>query len=151
MKRILQIALSAAVLLSCLGLTSCDSDGWYPDPPYGWSDAGYDYRLNGMWELITADSRPVTGYAVNYLYFNGKGGGRYYFYNNGYHDSEAISYYCYSSDNSTSNYQVNIRYEDSNRATMNYWFAGGRLFMQWRLTTTGEPVTYVYQQVNNPW
>lgn len=151
MKRHLLLTLLVTVICS-LSFTSCIvDDPWWGNTPPGYDNFGYDSRLTGTWQLIQCDSRPVSYNETNYLQFYGNGSGGYYYLQNGFRRSESIEYYCYRSQNSTSNYEIDIHYQYSNPATMNYWFAEGRLFMQWRLSGSGQPVTYVYQKVAGPW
>lgn len=146
--RILALSIFALVLLS--PLTSCDdNDAWAPVPPYGWNTF-FDNRLNGTWQLVQANGRPVTGYDVNYMDFYGNGRGRYYYYSGGRPDSEQMAYWCQVSDNSNSNYQMNIQYEYGSPSTVNYWFTdrGAHLWMQWQ--SGAGVITYVYEAVAGP-
>ncbi len=134
------------------GLTSCgDVTVWSPAPPNGWNTF-FDRRLNGTWELVQANGRPVSGYAVNYLTFNGDGRGRYYYYDNGYQESERMAYWCQDAVSGASRYQMNIQYEYSSPTTVNYWFDQDArydyLYMQWG--TGAGVVTYVYAAVAGP-
>ena len=145
---------AALMLLMGISLTSCYvDDGWSPVPPYGWDNTFYDTRLNGYWQLVQINSDPVGGYETNYLFFNGGGRGRYYYYDRGARYWENMAYWCQGSVSGTSDYQINIQYETAgNPTTMNYWFShgGNTLWMQWR---TGSRVqTYVYDAIGSaPW
>lgn len=151
MKKTILTALLFVAVICGVGLTSCDDIDYWDSPPPGYVNYGYDSRLTGIWQLYTADSRPVGQYETNYLQFYGNGRGLYYYYSNGRRETEQITYSCYRSQNSTSNYEIDIDYQYSEPTSMNYWFAGGRLFMQWRLAGSGQPVTYVYQKVDAVW
>lgn len=145
------LLLVVVAFLAAGGLTSCDDYddwGWY-DGPTG--DYFYDSDLDGAWELVQADGIPVGSGSTNYLDFYGDGHGMYYYYDNGTPVSERMGYFCQYSNNGASRYQVNVRYEYGQPTTMNYWFAGGSLWMQWR-TGGGRVVTYVYRPVSYvPW
>lgn len=133
----------------CVTFTSCDDDIWSPYPPSGWNTF-YDSGLDGKWQLVQANGRPVGNYDTNYMDFYGNGRGMYYYYQNGSRYRERIAYWCQDTyGSSTSRYQINIKYEDGSASTMNYWFtAGGRdLWLQW-MTGSGNTVTYVYRAVN---
>lgn len=134
------------MLLPALSLTSCGEDDWYPSPPYGW-DSFYDNRLDGYWQLVQANDAPVGQFDTNWLYFNGNGRGMYYYYSKGERYSERIGYYCQDSSYGSSRYQINIQYEYGNPATMNYWFTGSTLWMQW--FTSNRTITYLYRPVNS--
>ena len=130
------------------GLSSCGyEDDWYPVAPNGWNNTFYDRNLNGCWQLVQANSMPVSRFDTNYLEFYGNGRGRYYYYDHGQPYSERIAYWCQVSGLGTSRYQININYEYSSPVTMSYWFtAGNTLWLQW--TTASGPVTYLYRAVN---
>lgn len=154
MKKKIPLLLVATILISVtslFGLTSCDSDTvWSPVPPAGWSGAFADSRLTGTWQLVEANGRPVGGYDVNYLSFYGNSRGRYYYYNNGFRDSEEMAYWSQRSTNGASAWQLNLQYQYSSPTTVNYWFSNGGnyLWMQWG--TGGGVVTYIYQLVAAP-
>lgn len=135
-------------------LSSCDleDDGWWGGPPSGW-DSNNDTRLSGYWALVQYNSDPVYNSDANYLYFNGRGRGYYYYLQNGRRYTEQIVYYSQNSNTGTSSYQINIQYEFSSPVTMNYWFThdGNTLWMQWR-TGNGSVQTYVYDRTPGaPW
>ena len=152
MKTIHYLAASLFSLLSLGALTSCDTDDytWAPGPPSGWYDYFADQRLNGCWQLIQANGRPVGGYDVNYMDFYGNGRGRYYYFSAGRPTSERMAYWCEENWGGVSGYVMNIQYEYSNPATVDYWFTDGnrRLWLQW--STGGGVVTYVYAPSADP-
>lgn len=131
-----------------LALTSCYVDvGWDPVPPNNWNSTFFDNRLNGYWRLSQINSQYVNGYAVNYLYFNGNGRGRYYYYDNGGRFWENTAYWCQNASYGTTNYQINLQYETSGSpTTMNYWFTdnGDTLWMQWRNSYGLQTYIYTY-------
>lgn len=139
--------------LFCAGLSSCgDDDSWWSGPPSGW-DTFHDSRLDGYWGLSQYNGDSVTSDDANYLYFNGNGRGYYYYLQGGREYTENIVYYCQDSNSGTSNYQINIQYQNSNPSTMNYWFThdGDTLWMQWS-TSGGAVQTYVYDRMSSaPW
>ncbi len=147
--------LMALVFVSLsIGLSSCYVDAsWNPEPPS--YNTFYDSRLNGYWELVSINNRNVYGDAVNYLYFNGDGRGRYYYFNNGIRYWEYTSYWCQQSASGQSNYQVNLQYESSGSpTTMNYWFSNGRryLTLQWYNSYGWQTYVYgYYSSYNAPW
>lgn len=149
MKRYLRnIAVAVVAGACCCGpLTSCvDDDYWNPGPPYGWENYFYDRDLDGAWELVQANGRPVYGYDVNYMDFYGDGRGVYYYYENGYFEQERIKYFCQDTYNGPSRTQINIQYEYGSPSTMYYWFTGSTLWLQW--STDRGPVTYLYRPVD---
>lgn len=146
---------TAMLIGGCSALfTSCvDDDYWPYSPPPGWgSDYFYDNRLNGEWELTQANSRPVGMYETNYMDFLGNGRGRYYYYHNSRPYSEEMAYFCQRSNSNTTNYQINVQYEDGSASTMAYWFTdnGNTLWLQW--LSGNQTVTYLYSRVYSiPW
>lgn len=132
-------------LVALTGLVSCDTDYWAPAPPNGWSSDFYDSRLTGYWELVEIDGAYVSGYATNYLFFNGSGRGLYYYYLDTRRYTETTAYWCQRSVNGASRYQINLQYQySSSPNTMNYWFEGrDYLCMEWRNQTGYH--TYVYR------
>lgn len=142
---VLRLTVVAAGLAMTLG--SCTVDGWGPLPPTGWNTF-YDQRLNGKWQLVQANGRPVTGYAVNYMAFYGSGSGMYYYYSQGYPYRERMAYWCQQGGSVSNQYEINIQYEGGGASTMNYWFTdgGSRLWMSWM--DGGSTVTYVYAPVS---
>lgn len=141
-------------IISCTALTSCfaEDDLWPFSPPPAWgSNYFYDSRLDGSWALTQANSTPVTSYDVNYMEFFGNGRGRYYYYSYGEPFSERMGYFCQRSDSNTTNYQINIQYEDGSASTMAYWFTDSNrtLWLQWRDDRTGQIITYLYTRTNN--
>lgn len=112
---------------SSIVLTGCvDDDYWPYSPPPGWgANYFYDSRLDGSWELVQANSSPVDPYDTNYMDFYGDGHGRYYYYRNSHPYSEEMAYFCQRSRSTTTNYQINIQYEDGTGSTMAYWFTDG--------------------------
>lgn len=156
-KRSAFFALAAALLIGCgtTMITGCADDDYWPyNPPSGWgSNYFYDSRLEGTWELTQANSAPVGSYDTNYMDFFGGGHGRYYYYYNNRPASEEMAYFCQKSGSQTSNYQINIQYEDGSASTMAYWFtdSGDTLWLQWK-TTGGQTVTYLYSRIKGaPW
>ncbi|MDE5843097.1 MAG: hypothetical protein K2H35_05110 [Muribaculaceae bacterium] len=146
-KWIRSMLLAAVMILSGVGLTGCyvDGDIWNPAPPMGWNDTFYDSNLNGYWQLVEINNMRVTGYDVNYLFFNGYGRGRYYYFYRGARYWENTAYWCQYAVSGQSNYQINLQYESSGSpTTMNYWFEdrGRTLIMQWRNYDGWQ--TYVY-------
>lgn len=155
-KTFLTSIIGAAMLIGASStlFTSCvDGDYWPYSPPAGWgSDYFYDNRLNGEWELTQANSRPVDRYETNYMDFLGNGRGRYYYYHNSRPYSEEMAYFCQRSNSNTTNYQINIQYEDGSASTMAYWFTdnGNTLWLQW--LSGNQTVTYLYSRVSSiPW
>ncbi|MBD5269294.1 MAG: hypothetical protein HDS43_01555 [Bacteroides sp.] len=150
MKRNLRnsLILAAAALLAAPLFTSCvvDDDGWYPAPPAGWNYF-YDDYLNGRWQLVQVDGRPVSTYNTNYMDFYGNGRGTYYYYRNNRLYSEDMAYYCQDTNYGPSGQQINIQYEYDSPVTMYYWFTGDTLWLQW--STNSGPVTYLYRPVNS--
>lgn len=148
------IAGALAMAASSLSLTGCAVDvGWDPTPPYGWNDTFYDSDLIGCWRLTTVNSAYVSGYSTNYLYFDGRGRGEYFYYDNGRPYTENIAYWCQHSNSGSSYFQVNIQYESSySPTTMNYWFSdnGHTLWMQWRNSYGLQTYTYTYEP-RIPW
>ncbi len=135
-------------------LTSCtDSDYWPYSPPPGWgSNYFYDSRLYGQWELTQANSYPVGRYDTNYMDFRNNGRGWYYYYQNGRPYSEQMAYFCQRSNSNTTDYQINVQYEDGAATTMAYWFTdnGNTLWLQW--LSGAQTNTYLYTRVSYiPW
>ena len=140
---------------SSIVLTGCvDDDYWPYSPPPGWgANYFYDSRLDGSWELVQANSSPVDPYDTNYMDFYGDGHGRYYYYRNSHPYSEEMAYFCQRSGSTTTNYQINIQYEDGTGSTMAYWFTdgGNTLWLQWQ-TGNGRIITYLYDRISYiPW
>lgn len=135
-------------------LSSCAIDvGWDPTPPYGWNNSFYDSALDGCWRLTSINSQYVSGYTVNYLYFNGDGRGEYLYYDHGRQCVENTAYWCQPAGGGNSYYQINIQYESSySPSTMNYWFTDGgdTLWMQWRDRYGLQTYVYVYEP-RMPW
>ncbi|MCM1291919.1 MAG: hypothetical protein NC201_07895 [Prevotella sp.] len=149
MKRFLQIMVLMLMLAPAFMLTSCGDDVWSPGPPpYDWDNTFFDSRITGAWRLISADGRPVTGTAANYMEFYGNGKGLYTYWDNGELYSERMGYWCEAPYGSYSDYQINIQYEYSSPVTMSYWLTGNNvLYMRW-FTTNGTTVTYAYERTN---
>lgn len=139
---------STAALLLTPMFSSCtiDDDSWYPVPPNGWNNYFYDTALNGRWELVQANGRPVGPYDTNYMDFYGNGRGTYFYYENGRMYQENMAYYCQRSGYGPSDRQINVQYEYGNPVTMWYWFNGNYLYMEWN--TNYRRNTYVYRPVN---
>lgn len=136
--------LTAIMTVMALAFTSCD------DEDYWYGNDGTDSRLIGVWEQIQANGVAVSKYDTQYFQFDGNGRGRYFYYQNGQPYVENIRFSCQPSVNGTSYDQINIYYANGNAATINYWFTGGNLWMQWR--ANGTPVTYVYRSIASvPW
>ena len=148
------IAGALAMAAGSLWLTSCTVGvGWDPTPPYGWDNTFYDSNLTGCWRLTTVNSSYVSGYSVNYLYFNGDGRGEYFYYDDTRPYTENIAYWCQHAVSGSSNYQINVQYESSySPTTMNYWFSDGghTLWMQWRNSYGIQTYTYTYEP-RIPW
>jgi lipoprotein len=149
--------LAAALLIGGAStmLTGCADDDYWPyNPPPGWgANYFYDSRLEGSWELTQDNSAPVGSYDTNYMDFFGGGHGRYYYYYNNRPASEEMAYFCQKSGSQTSNYQINIQYEDGSASTMAYWFTDSddTLWLQWK-TNSGQTVTYLYTRIKGaPW
>lgn len=135
-------ALSLFAFLMLL-MSSCAGDSyWYDDGDF------YDHRLDGRWELVQYDSNPVYDDAVNYLYFDGRGRGTYWYYRGGRLYSMPTYYESQPSYSGISDYQLNLQYGNDRPTTISYWFTAGNntLWMQWR--EGGRVVTYVYDRVN---
>lgn len=146
MKKIYLLLIPILALISA----SCSyDDGWYPTPPGGWNNTFYDSRLEGSWQLVQANGRPVYGDATNYMDFYRNGLGTYYYYHNGYLESERMAYYCQETVSSAVRYQINVQYEYGNPTTMYYWFQdnGDTLWLQWG-TNSGTQV-YVYRYITS--
>lgn len=144
---------AVAIIFSATALTSCYVDStWNPNAPNGWNDTFYDQGLNGYWQLVEINGYRVTGYDVNFMYFNGRGRGIYYYYYNGRRMWENMAYWCQNASYGSSYYQININYESGSPTTMNYWLTDGAntLCMQWR---NGNGLqTYVYARIyGSPW
>ena len=151
-KRLLPIVAGIAMtLFMSVTLTSCDSDDYWYDGP-GWNDGFYDRDLSGYWVLVQVNSVEALGTDCNYLFFNGRGRGAYYFWDNGRKYIEDTYYDCQYSNSGISDYQINLQYGNSRPTTMNYWFThgGNTLWLQWR--ENGRPMTYVYDRYGGaPW
>lgn len=141
----LMVLLGATTLL-----TGCvDDDYWPYSPPPGWgSNYFYDQSLNGVWELVQANSQPVGPYDTNYMEFNGGGRGRYYYYDYGRLYGENMAYFCQVTGNTTTSYQINVQYENGDTSTMVYWFTDGfnTLWLQWQVGNRTQ--TYLYERVS---
>lgn len=149
-RRFTTLLAAVALLVGCVAsFSSCtDDDGWYPYPPSGWNSTYYDNYLTGAWRLVQVNSRPVTGYDVNYLEFYGNGRGRYYYYQNGQLYRERMAYWCEDFYGSGFNPELNLQYQSGQSSTMSYWFTdnGNSLWMQWN--TSQGTVTYLYRYTN---
>lgn len=145
--------LTALFVIILSSLQSCGPvNVWWDEPGPGWGSF-QDYRLQGYWELVQYNSEPVSPYYTNFLYFNGRGGGYFYYYDGGYREREQLRYWCQEGYGSMSDYEINIQYEYSSPVTTSYWFTHGQntLWMQWR-TANGRIETYVYDRINRaPW
>lgn len=129
---------------------SCETDGWEPMPPQVNS---WDARLTGYWELVQINGSQISGEDVNFMFFNGTGRGVYYYYLNGDHYSETLSYQCQNAVGGSSRTQVNIQYENAvSPTTMNYWFgnSGSTLYLQWTNQTGLQTYTYT-KYPSAPW
>lgn len=155
MKRKIASALVALTLTLLCGitLTSCDDDsGWYPVPPNGWTNAFYDSRLTGSWELVQVNDYPVDRGSTNYLTFFGNGRGWYYYYYRGEFCREQMAYWCQDIFGPNGNLELNLQYENGQASTMDYWFSNGasNLWMKWN--TSQGTITYRYRAINDiPW
>jgi len=137
------VAVMATLLTSCVG-----DSYWYDD----YDDGFYDRSLDGYWELVQANSMEVKPGEENYIFFNGRGRGLYFFYENGRRYTEDIYYICQDAYGGNADYQVNIQYGNGRPTTTDYWFThgGNTLWMQWR--EGGRIVTYVYDRIPRaPW
>lgn len=144
--------LCALTLFIGLSMTfvSCDDwdDDW--DDDYDW-DTFNDTRFEGYWVLTSANGQPVTDLDTNWLYFNGNGGGTYYYYSDGYEDSEPIRYNCQESVSGNTYYQINLQYGSGSPTTMNYFFNNRNVFTLTWMTSSGR-IEYVYTRVDGvPW
>ncbi|MDE6836173.1 MAG: hypothetical protein K2J03_04355 [Muribaculaceae bacterium] len=156
MKRFLPVIISIIGFLGLsVGMTSCGPDSWYYDDSWYDDDYygdSYDPALSGYWQLVQVDGQSVGGMDRNFLYFNGYGRGRYYFFENGRRYVEDTYYNCQWSNTGVSDFQVNLQYGNGYPVTMNYWFTnrGRTLWLNWR--DNGRPVTYVYDLYGGaPW
>lgn len=153
-RAVAKLVMAVALVGACGVFTSCSVDvGWDPVPPNGWNNTFYDSALDGCWRLTTINSQYVSGYAVNYLYFNGDGRGEYLYYDGGRRYVENTAYWCQYANGGSSNYQINLQYEsDYSPSTMNYWFTdhGDTLWMQWRNSAGLQTYTYTYEP-RMPW
>lgn len=147
------VALASLFVASLVTLSACvPVSVWWDEPGPGW-DSFQDYRLYGYWQLVQYNSDPVSPSMTNFLYFDGRGAGYYYYYDRGYREREQLRYWCQENYGTTSNYEINIQYQYSSPVTTTYWFTHGdnTLWMQWR-TTGGRMETYVYDRINRaPW
>lgn len=145
------VLLVVAVGLSA-SLTSCDTDDYWYDGP-GWNDGTFnDPDLGGYWALVQINSENVSGYDMNYLYFNGRGRGEYYYWDNGRRYVMPTYYNSQYSGYGGDTYQINLQYGNDRPTTMNYWFThgGNTLWFQWN--EYGRTTTYVYDRINSaPW
>ena len=153
MKKILLKSVGYATLLiiSLLSFSSCVGPGvWWDDPGPGWNSFN-DQRLRGYWQLVQYNGYPVSGYNSNSFYFDGYGSGYYYYYNNGYPETEPIRYWCQDSYGGYTYYTINIQYKWSGSSQADYWFQGGNtLYMEWY--EGGRRQTYLYvRSYNRPW
>lgn len=150
-----KILMGLMLVMMGVGLTGCYVDaGWDPLPPDNWNNTFYDSRLTGYWELYSINNRYVSGDAVNYLYFNGDGRGRYYYYQNGMRYWENTAYWCQNAYSGNSNYQINLQYQTTGSpTTMNYWFVDGQryLYMQWYNSYGWQTYVYVFYPYGAPW
>ncbi|MDE7412579.1 MAG: hypothetical protein K2N05_02145 [Muribaculaceae bacterium] len=131
--------------------SSCETDSYWWDGP-GYEGYMYDPTLTGYWVLVQDNSRPVAPGRENYLMFNGRGYGNYYYYENGRRYIMDTYYDCQYSNSGVSDFQMNLQYGNGYPTTINYWFTNGRntLWMQWR--EYGRVNTYVYDRINGaPW
>ncbi|MDE7180654.1 MAG: hypothetical protein K2N88_05600 [Muribaculaceae bacterium] len=138
-------------LLSLIGLTNCTSSTvWWDDPGYGWSYR--DPNLTGFWQLVEVNGYAVSNYNTNFLYFDGNGRGLYYYYDQGYRETEKLRYWAQEGYTS-SNYQLNIQYQYSAPLTSVYWFSDrfNTLWLQW-VSPNGGLDTYAYRRISYaPW
>lgn len=151
LRKILAGAAVICALFMTAGLSSCsDNDGWYPEHPDYYPNTFFDRNLTGVWRLVSDNSIPVEGTAVNYLDFYGNGNGRYYFYSNGAPTSVEMYYGCVGVDSAVTQTQLNLQYGNGTPTSMLYWFTPNRLWLQW---TSGSGVhTYAYAPVGGaPW
>lgn len=137
-----RLILSLSLLLLTASLQSCSD--WEPGPPPGYGSQFYDSALTGSWELVAINGQAVASYNTNFLKFYGNGRGTYSYYYNGSPYTESMSYWCEESYNTVSNYQINISYNGSTPSTMNYWFAGNYLYLQWHTDRGITRYTYLY-------
>lgn len=151
-KKLLTLIVGIAMVLGMsMTLTSCESDDYWYDGP-GWDNGFYDRNLTGFWELVQVDSHAAMGYDKNYLFFDGRGYGTYFYWERGSRYEMPTYYDCQYSNSGTSDYQMNLQYGNGYPTTINYWFTNGglTLWMQWR--EGGRVITYVYDRINGaPW
>ena len=145
-------AFAAALIIggASTTLTGCvDDDYWPYSPPPGWgSNYFYDSDLDGRWALVQANSMPVGRYDTNYMEFFGNGRGRYFYYDYGRLYGETMAYFCQYSNNTSTNYLINVQYANGDQSTMVYWFSGyNTLWLQWQVG--GRTQTYVYDRVSS--
>ena len=139
MKNKLKILIPLVTLIFCLGFSSCRDDD------YGPSRYFYDSYLTGYWQLRQINGSWVSEYQSNYLYFDGYGRGRYYYYDRGQLYYKSLKYECYEPWDSYSDLQLNILYQgDYTPQSMNYYFSndGYTLYLWWR--EGGRTITYTY-------
>ena len=135
----------ALMLMTVMLLSSCgDVDVIAPGIGGGYDDP----RLEGYWQLVNVNGRPVGGYESNFLEFYGDGYGKYYYYRNGTPRSERISYWSQLSNYGYSDYQINIRYQSGQASTMNYWFTDGGRTLCMRWNSADGVYTYAYARVS---
>lgn len=149
MKKIYTVMAAVAAIFLSFTLTSCEDD-WGPGYPPGPGDTFYDTALTGCyWELYQVNSSVVDPDEVNILEFFNNGRGYYYELENGRPFRDNTSWWCQWSNNSTSDYQINLIIEGKSPSTMNYWFThnGNYLWMQWYNRYEGT-TTYVYRAVD---
>lgn len=143
-----RLALLATAIIFSLTAVSCDDewDDWGDD--WGQSGSWIDRNLIGTWELYQVNGDIVDDGEENYMQFNRNGYGWYYYYRYGQPIKEKIRFWCDYTNNPSIN-QVNIIYANGDRSSINYWFSGQRLYMQWYDENYGGNVTYMYRNVDS--
>jgi len=140
---------AVVAVAAMLGFSSCgDDDYWNPYPPNGWNNVFYDSDLTGSWMLVQDNFGNVPPSRTNYLYFNGRGRGNYYYYENGNLYNSRIAYWCEDFYGSGSNPEINIQYDNGQASTMSYWFSNNYNYLWMRWSTNQGIITYCYQYVD---
>lgn len=150
MKRFKSLLPLLASLLLMVAIQGCGpvNNNWYPVDNNDYADP----NLTGTWILVQYNSDNIPLNEANWLYFDGRFRGYYYYYQGGRPCTQQIRYWNQYYSGSNRNY-ISIQYADGGSMEGNYWFThgGNTLWIQW--TDRGGFVqTYVYDRVNNaPW